>query len=312
MEKSANVHRLGFTLIELLVVISIIALLISILLPALGKARQRAHDVQCQVTIRGQAQAFTNYATDNKNWFLNGPIPGSNQPAASLVKDGRAWAGTTRSAVMERSGWFKLWRTTVVTQRLYLGSGLLYRKGYIKDLRGFICPSRKDLAYKSTIVNTPTKMDMNLVKTGALTVQSEPVFSSYMYNTYLHGQVSSGATLGLGGAAMQESYRLGDRPGRAFIADYWLARGGTWKDGAYDLNMVAHDAGRTKKYTAPWNPAHTSTNTGGVNVAFEDGHVQYAGPERYLYMRGTGGHIRNTWRSFSVELGGYDTINDER
>jgi prepilin-type N-terminal cleavage/methylation domain-containing protein/prepilin-type processing-associated H-X9-DG protein len=67
---SVKRQQQAFTLIELLVVISIIALLVGILLPALGAARRSAQNVVCLSNVRQLGTASTTYATDNKDFYV--------------------------------------------------------------------------------------------------------------------------------------------------------------------------------------------------------------------------------------------------
>ncbi len=67
----------AFTLVELLVVIGIIALLISVLLPALNRARQSANSLSCQAKMRQIGQAIQIYANENKDSLPIGTFDGT-------------------------------------------------------------------------------------------------------------------------------------------------------------------------------------------------------------------------------------------
>lgn len=88
--KTTRPHRKAFTLIELLVVVAIIALLISIILPAFNKARTQARSTQCLSRLKAIFVASTLYVDDQQRFprLNNDPDEGSWQ-YNYLIYDGR-------------------------------------------------------------------------------------------------------------------------------------------------------------------------------------------------------------------------------
>ena len=113
----------GFTLVELLVVIGIIAILVSILLPALGKARASAQVTKCMAAMRDIGNATHMYANDNKDALP--PFRWDNGSAAFDLN------GSNGSGVV---GLWTIRNTSAFTNVDEDGNGLgrLVKSGYIK------------------------------------------------------------------------------------------------------------------------------------------------------------------------------------
>jgi prepilin-type N-terminal cleavage/methylation domain-containing protein len=76
----------GFTLVELLVAITIIALLIALLLPALAKARRVSQNLYCKSNLKQYALASVNYFTDFKTFVKGDPYVSTFVPSTTKVE----------------------------------------------------------------------------------------------------------------------------------------------------------------------------------------------------------------------------------
>ena len=133
----------GFTLIELLVVVAIIALLISILLPSLARARELSKRTVCSANLGGTGKGFATYATaNNDDW----PVPdAATAPGNSNIGavDYTLATGVKRGQLLDPAiGETTSGALVVSTTR---GFWYLIRSG-ASSPKSFICPSSEDMA----------------------------------------------------------------------------------------------------------------------------------------------------------------------
>ncbi len=126
--------RRGFTLIELLVVISIIATLMSLILPAIQNAREAGRRTQCLNNIRNVTVATLNFASSNKSRLpALGYFPAN--PASTGRINGRSWA-VELLPFLDQQGTYDRWNKDVAFDAA--PNGALARDLYIE---AYACPN---------------------------------------------------------------------------------------------------------------------------------------------------------------------------
>src|SRR3954467_4062243 len=133
--KQQRTLRGGFTLVQLLFVIGIIALLISILLPSLNKARESANRVKCLSNLRQLGMAMQMYANQNKDQIA---------------------LGTKGNVLQDNYG---LWYGTGSYPR-WMAFGTYFYSGLIKSPESYYCPADLDGYYGYNTPLNPWKPDV--------------------------------------------------------------------------------------------------------------------------------------------------------
>jgi len=161
----------GFTLVELLVVISIIALLMAVLLPALSKARTQAKRIVCLSGLRQLVTAWMAYAENNDGKIVNGGQP----PSLGIYVTEPYWC--TSFNIPTDPGFDWSWKvfgdypgTLTYAQRIEkLKRGALFR--YCSNIKSYRCPEADKDMHRTYII--PESMNASMSAPGSVPYHNE-------------------------------------------------------------------------------------------------------------------------------------------
>lgn len=280
----------GFTLIEVLVVVAIIALLVSILLPSLRKARELGKRAVCLSNLRQQGVGFNTYGTDHR-----GMLPTREEFSYYIT------AQLKKNTAKETVNYGMLWGSlSSSNRRSYVG----------KSVDVFYCPSMLSLGYyQDRIRGKPGFLIRTPISTYDLT------FGGYTYAAPMepgHNPRNLGKDM-----YTPKGTQNGNAPPAA------VRKGGTWHRYFYEwLVQPVADGGKGydntnyTHYRFPGIPAleteamiglpngAATVHENGLNVLYSDYHARFVGDDKFKKISPTSGPggktaLYNLWEELS-------------